>query len=122
MVKRITSLGLFILDSFQYLPDPNSTSPPSISLPNDRVEIGGGGLYTILGSRIWLPASEVGLLIDRGSDWDFDKIQGKLDVYGDVWIYREKEGETTRALNLYAGNHRGKLTSNKRSRPPNLIF
>lgn len=78
-------------------------------LKRDEGVIGGGGTYAMIGSRVWLHPKRVGILVDRGNDWD-QKVQSKLDEFGkEMWVYREKEGETTRALNLYTGEHRGEL-------------
>lgn len=98
---RVTSLGLFILDRFEYRTEEGNTllKPPSYQL-------GGGGTYAILGSRMWLPAFEVGLVVDRGNDWQ-QTVQEQLDGFGEMWYWREKDGATTTALNLYTGEHRG---------------
>ena len=55
-----------------------------------------------------LPASNVGMIIDRGHDFPAH-IQEALDMYGaDMWLYRDDPNRgTTRALNAYTGEHRG---------------
>ena len=98
--KRITSLGLFILDDFEY-----RTPSGELLRKSEQSEIGGGGTYFLIGARIWLPPSAVGLLVDRGDDFE---VQDRLDAYGpDCWHYRRVARKTTRALNLYTGEHRG---------------
>ena len=55
-----------------------------------------------------LPAKEIGMIVDRGNDFP-GYVQQKLDSYGsDMWHFRDGlERNTTRALNLYRGEHRG---------------
>lgn len=31
--------------------------------------IGGGGTYAVIGARMWLPAEQLGIVVDRGNDW-----------------------------------------------------
>ena len=119
----VCSLGLFILDTFEFRSANTSSTPTSQGattlLKRDEGVIGGGGTYAIVGSRVWLPPKRVGILVDRGRDWT-EEVQNKLDEFGkDMWTYREKEEETTKALNLYIGQHRGE--SNKSTIPSNLF-
>ncbi|GAA5831768.1 hypothetical protein JCM5353_006629 [Sporobolomyces roseus] len=103
---EVCSLGLFILDTFEFRSANTSSTAETTLLKRDEGVIGGGGNYAICGSRVWLPAPRVGILVDRGKDWN-SEIQNKLDEFGkDMWTYREKEEETTKALNLYIGQHR----------------
>ena len=99
--KSITSLGLFILDEFEY-----RTPDGQLLRKSERgSEIGGGGTYFIIGARIWLPPTAIGLLVDRGDDFE---VEERLNEYGrDCWHYRSVARKTTRALNLYRGEHRG---------------
>ena len=107
---EVCSLGLFILDTFEFRSAKTSSTAETTLLKRDEGVIGGGGTYAICGSRVWLPAPRVGILVDRGKDWN-SEIQNKLDEFGkDMWTYREKEEETTKALNLYIGQHRGEIT------------
>jgi hypothetical protein len=68
----------------------------------------GGALYDYR-----LPADKIGLIVDRGNDWgELGEVQQVLDAFGDaMWIYRDQDRATTRALNLYTGQHRGALPS-----------
>ncbi|GAA5874591.1 hypothetical protein JCM16303_002914 [Sporobolomyces ruberrimus] len=130
----VASLGLFILDTFEWrsaepADDPAdsnpSTSPAAASttlLKRDEGVIGGGGTYAMIGARIWLRPNRIGILVDRGNDWD-SRVEAKLNEFGkDMWIYRDKEGETTKALNLYTGEHRDfkYLTPRTRLEPQDL--
>jgi hypothetical protein len=56
---------------------------------------------------IRLPASEVGMIIDKGVDFP-QEIDAALRTYGEsMWFFREQpDAATTRALNTYAGDHR----------------
>lgn len=102
MVVEVASLGLFILDTFEW------RTPTQATVKRDEGIIGGGGTYALMGSRIWLPAQEVGILVDRGYDWP-KELEERLNSYGDaMWVYRDQPAHpTTRALNLYTGEHRG---------------
>lgn len=106
MVVEVASLGLFILDTFEW----RTVAEDGTATTTKRDEgiIGGGGTYAVIGSRIWLPATRVGILVDRGYDWPHD-LDEQLDAYGsEMWVFREQpEYPTTRALNLYTGEHRG---------------
>jgi hypothetical protein len=47
------------------------------------------------------------MIVDRGYDFD-PKIQETLDSYGPMWYWRDqKDKNTTRARNIYRGEHRG---------------
>jgi len=54
-----------------------------------------------------LPASEVGMIIDKGVDFP-QEIDAALRTYGEsMWLFRERpDAVTTRALNTYTGDHR----------------
>ncbi|ELU43167.1 PfkB domain-containing protein [Rhizoctonia solani AG-1 IA] len=76
MPKQFVSLGLFILDEFEFL---DATGEPTGKiLPT---QVGGGGTYAAVGARIWLPASEIGQIVDRGFDFPA-AVQRELDHYG----------------------------------------
>ncbi|KAF9221896.1 Ribokinase-like protein [Gyrodon lividus] len=99
---HFVSLGMFIIDEFTFA-DENGV-PTGKTVPS---QIGGGGTYATIGARIWLPASEVGMIIDRGHDFP-QHLQEKLLSYGsDLWHFRDhSDHKTTRALNSYRGDHR----------------
>ncbi|GAA5983175.1 hypothetical protein JCM10908_000184 [Rhodotorula pacifica] len=105
MVVDVASLGLFILDTFEW----RTVAEDGTATTTKRDEgiIGGGGTYAIMGSRTWLPANRVGILVDRGYDWPKD-LDEELAAYGsEMWVFREQpDHPTTRALNLYTGEHR----------------
>ncbi|KAF9076417.1 Ribokinase-like protein [Rhodocollybia butyracea] len=100
--KTFVTLGMFIIDEFSY------TDPDGNAIKASTSEIGGGGTYSAIGARIWLPAEQVGMIIDKGYDFP-PEIESKLKIYGDeMWFFRPQEkARTTRALNLYTSDHRG---------------
>lgn len=116
MPVKATSLGLFILDSFEYLDSFDRPLPASSTSPVNKTSIGGGGTYCMIGARIFLESESVGLLIDRGTDWNED-LQKQLDHFGkEMWVYRDVDRLTTRALNRYRGEVRGELKDSVASR------
>ena len=82
------SIGLFIVDQ--------------LANAGSDGQIGGGGIYAAIGARIWLPPSSVGAIIDKGRDFPLHMHQ-KLVSYGPMWLFREHDGETNRALISYHG-------------------
>ena len=54
-----------------------------------------------------MPPNKIGMVVDRGHDFPED-IREKLLEYGEaMWMFREQfHRPTTRALNLYYGEHR----------------
>jgi hypothetical protein len=92
---------MFILDEFAFL---DETGTPTKSI---APQIGGGGTYACIGARVWLSPSQVGMIIDRGSDFP-SSMERKLAEFGgdEMWFYRHQPTGTTRALNTYRGDHR----------------
>lgn len=117
--RHFVTLGMFIIDEFVFLDEEGNETGKSI-----EAQIGGGGTYATLGARIWLPATKVGMIVDRGRDFP-SNIQAKLQTYGaDMWIFRDdQERITTRAANIYRGDNRGfkYLTPRQRLTPKDLI-
>ena len=72
------------------------------------MQIGGGGTYAAIGARIFLPDNQIAMLVDRGKDFGIHNHE-VMDSYGHyMWIFRDQPDRgTTRALNLYRGEHRG---------------
>ncbi|GAA5958664.1 hypothetical protein JCM8115_000317 [Rhodotorula mucilaginosa] len=105
MVVDVASLGLFILDTFEWRTV--TADGTATTTKRDEGIVGGGGTYAIMGSRTWLPPNRVGILVDRGYDWPKD-LDEELAAYGsEMWVFREQpDHPTTRALNLYTGEHR----------------
>ncbi|KAF9485382.1 Ribokinase-like protein [Pholiota conissans] len=97
--KAFVTLGMFIIDDFSFKDADGN--------PTERT-IGGGGTYASIGARIWLPPTEIGMIVDRGYDFPTD-IQQNLLNYGDeMWLFRDNPlRTTTRALNSYCGELRG---------------
>ncbi|KAG9104051.1 hypothetical protein FRC06_005948, partial [Ceratobasidium sp. 370] len=100
--KHFVSLGLFILDEFEFLDVDGKPTGKT-----QATQIGGGGTYSAIGARIWLPASAVGHLVDRGTDFPA-WVQQELDHYGsDMSHFRDQPtAQTARAVNRYRGELR----------------
>ncbi|KAI5479845.1 hypothetical protein MNV49_002403 [Pseudohyphozyma bogoriensis] len=105
------SCGLFILDVFEWRGLDGTLKKREESV------IGGGGTYAIVGSRMWLPAEKLGIVVDRGNDWPLE-VEKKLATFGPaMWHYRDQPHRpTTRALNLYTGERRDFEYLNERTR------
>ncbi|KAJ7283869.1 Ribokinase-like protein [Mycena rebaudengoi] len=99
---HFVTLGMFIIDEFSFLDDNGKECEDSKAI---APQIGGGGTYASIGARIWLPPSEVGMIIDRGPDFP-PSMETQLAAYGSVWMYRSQTVGTTRAMNTYRGDHR----------------
>ncbi|KAJ7368102.1 Ribokinase-like protein [Mycena albidolilacea] len=96
------TLGMFIVDEFAFLDEAGNPTPTQPMAP----QIGGGGTYACIGARVWLSASQVGMIIDRGSDFP-PAMENKLAGFGqEMWFYRTQLSGTTRAINTYRGDHR----------------
>ncbi|KAJ1549488.1 hypothetical protein HK405_001160 [Cladochytrium tenue] len=131
----VGTVGMFIIDSFQYLDDvdPSATGDASSAIPanhpppaplaspprqeerRDADQAGGGGTFFAVGARVWLPPHAVRMVIDDGGDIP-PSMRVALDNFADPdhlgagpWLWRRRpDGRgTTRALNTYAGEHRG---------------
>jgi len=95
------TLSMFIIDEFSFLDEQGHTTgrsfPPQI----------GGGAYTAIGARIWLPSNHLGMIVDRGPDFPVD-IERRLLEYGsEMWMFRyQPDHRTTRALNSFRGEQR----------------
>ncbi|KAI0301807.1 Ribokinase-like protein [Multifurca ochricompacta] len=112
--RKFVSLGMFIIDEFTFLdvtgkPTGRTLSPQEdlFFLPSLLFQIGGAGTYANIGARIWLPAGEIGMIVDKGVDLP-QEFDAALRVYGeDMWFFRaQPDAGTTRALNAYKGDHR----------------
>ncbi|KAG8700081.1 hypothetical protein FRC09_006180 [Ceratobasidium sp. 395] len=93
--KHFVSLGLFILDEFEFLDaegKPTAKTQATQDPGNNPTR---------------LPASTVGQLVDRGIDFPA-WVQQELDHYGsDMWHFRDQvTAQTTRAVNRYRGELR----------------
>ncbi|KAG8880447.1 hypothetical protein FRB98_005122 [Tulasnella sp. 332] len=119
--KTLCTLGMFIIDQFELRDESGEltgrTQPEAI---------GGGGTYCLIGARIWLPPTDLGMIVDRGDDFP-SVIQGQLSSYGEeMWLYRSRTdgNPTLRAVNIYRGeNNRGfaYLTTKVRIEPDQFI-
>ncbi|KAI0035582.1 Ribokinase-like protein [Vararia minispora EC-137] len=113
------TLGLFIIDEFSFS-DENG-NPTNEKRP---AEIGGGGTYAAIGARMWLPPRTFGMVIDAGTDFPQDVHAALKDYSEEMWCFRTQEGHmTTRALNIYRGQHRDfeYLTPRIRLTPRDLV-
>ncbi|KAJ6599288.1 Ribokinase-like protein [Mycena vulgaris] len=108
---HFSTLGMFIIDEFSILDENGNptakTLAPQVTLNVIvSLQIGGGGTYAAIGARVWLPASQVGMIVDRGSDFPLS-MENKLKEFGDeMWVYRNQPIGTTRAINTYRGDYR----------------
>ncbi|KAI0334711.1 Ribokinase-like protein [Cubamyces sp. BRFM 1775] len=100
--RDFVSLGMFIIDEFSFADEDGNPTGKT-----QAAQIGGGGTYASVGARIWLPPSNLGMIIDRGNDFPVH-IQEALDSYGpEMWLYRDnRDRSTTRAINSYRGEFR----------------
>lgn len=108
---KLATMGMFIIDTFRFL-DPSTGE----DLGNKGLadQIGGGGCYFAIGARMFLPPSALQMIIDRGCDWK-PQDQAVLDQFNStaspnqasMWHYRSRPDRTTRAVNIYRGDHRG---------------
>ncbi|KAK0526126.1 hypothetical protein OC842_005285 [Tilletia horrida] len=117
--RRLATLGMFIIDEFQFI-DPTTDEDEGDHGLGDNV--GGGGTYWTIGARMWLPPSDLSMVIDCGDDFPAN-VRAALEAYrqspstsakssestGTLWRYRPRsDGHgTTRALNIYKGQQRG---------------
>ncbi|KAI0254290.1 Ribokinase-like protein [Lactifluus subvellereus] len=88
--RNFVSLGMFIIDEFAFLDA--AGKPTGRTLPPQEQ----------------LPASEIGMIVDKGADFPRE-IDAALRTYGeDMWFFRNRPGAdtTTRALNKYMGDYR----------------
>ncbi|CAG7849441.1 SubName: Full=Uncharacterized protein {ECO:0000313/EMBL:KIM33423.1} [Serendipita indica DSM 11827] len=99
------TLGMFIMDRFEYL---DESGQPTGREAQEQTKIGGGGTYASIGARMFLQDDQISMIVDKGFDFQSSVLE-QLSEYGrDMWIYREHADRgTTRALNLYRGEHRG---------------
>jgi len=103
MPCHFATLGMFIIDEFAFLDEAGNPTAATKPMPP---QIGGGGTYACIGARMWLSATQLGMVIDRGSDFP-PSMESKLAEFGEeMWFYRNQPSGTTRALNTYRGDHR----------------
>ncbi|KZW04333.1 Ribokinase-like protein [Exidia glandulosa HHB12029] len=101
--KAFVSLGLFIIDSFEFLDEEGK--PTGVTR---EPQIGGGGIYAAVGARIWLSPRNIGNIVDRGHDFPA-YVQTELDELGgdDMFYFRDDATrKTTTAVNRYRGDFR----------------
>ncbi|GAC99066.1 hypothetical protein PHSY_006663 [Pseudozyma hubeiensis SY62] len=110
---RLASMGMFIIDTFQYFDPATGEDLGNRGLQD---QIGGGGCYFAVGARVWMPPSEIQMIIDRGVDWRttdqdvldrFNRTPSSSSGPSSMWYYRSRPDRTTRAVNIYRGEHRG---------------
>jgi len=102
MENSFVTLGFFIIDEFTFM-DEHGRPTGRYLTP----QIGGGGTYAAIGARIWLPPSQVGMIVDRGHDFPISIEQNLLKYGREMWLFRDQSNHnTTRAKNSYKGEHR----------------
>ncbi|KAN0065105.1 hypothetical protein ACQY0O_001601 [Thecaphora frezii] len=131
----LATLGMFILDTFSFL-DPVTSQP--LGDHGLGVQLGGGGLYFCIGARLFLSPAQMQMIIDTGRDFTpairsslelFDRVATPDDANEGVgggasmWRFRPRDGLTTRAVNVYKGEHRsfGYLTPKVRLEVADLL-
>ncbi|KAF8576445.1 Ribokinase-like protein [Ramaria rubella] len=116
--RHFATLCMFLIDEFI---DGNNDNGEIIQSQETWI---GGGAYTAIGARIWLPESQVGMIVDRGQDFP-PSIQSTLMSYGDdMWLFRDPPNHaTTRVLNIYKNDQRSfkYLTPRIRLTPQDLL-
>ncbi|OAV95061.1 hypothetical protein PTTG_05200 [Puccinia triticina 1-1 BBBD Race 1] len=103
---HVATLGMFILDSFEYASDYCATQKPSLD-PGEWY-IGGGGTYATIGARMWLAPDRITMVIHKGIDFP-TKITDELESYSSslfTFICDPAHLKTTRALNTYSNDRR----------------
>lgn len=61
----------------------------------------------MVATRLFLPAGQCGMVVDKGSDFP-SHFEQQLQAYGDDMVYfRQRDGLTTRAVNMYSGTKIG---------------
>jgi len=99
--RSFVTLGMFIIDEFSFLNEEDRPVGRSFA-----PQIG-GGTYTAIGARIWLPSNQLGMVVDKGPDFPVDMETTLLEYGSEMWMFRYQPGHrTTRALNSYRGEHR----------------
>ncbi|ORX40076.1 Ribokinase-like protein [Kockovaella imperatae] len=96
---RVVTLESFIIDTFKRIDDDGVEHP--VNRPN---EIGGAGPYALVGSRMFLPADMLGMILDYESSSFPDHMASQLQTYGEeMWLFRERQDNmaTTKAVNKY---------------------
>ncbi|PWN97131.1 Ribokinase-like protein [Tilletiopsis washingtonensis] len=111
----VGTLGMFIIDTFRVL---DEASGAEMRDPLQRGEqIGGGGVYFAVGARVWLRPERILGVIDAGPDFPA-ALRNTLEAFnaaagasspsrGGMWAWRSRPDGTTRAVNVYRGQHRG---------------
>ncbi|KAI0049586.1 Ribokinase-like protein [Auriscalpium vulgare] len=106
--RAFVTLGMFIIDQFSFQDEHGQPTGRTLAPQAECLPYSGGGTYATIGARLWLPAQEIGMVVDKGSDFPED-MENTLIAYGeDMWLFRNQPGlGTTQALNSYKGDHRG---------------
>ncbi|WWD18480.1 hypothetical protein CI109_102932 [Kwoniella shandongensis] len=102
---RVVTLEHLILDTFTRVDEDGVETP--VEQPD---QIGGGGTYTIIGARMFLPPSRLGMVVDYTPSTLPEEIKDQLKSYGEeLWAFRERQDghPTARAVNRYKGQTRG---------------
>ncbi|WWC88679.1 uncharacterized protein L201_003592 [Kwoniella dendrophila CBS 6074] len=97
--NRVVTLEQFIVDTF------TRVGNDGIERPVDQPDqIGGGGTYAIIGGRMFVPPSKLGMIIDYTPDTLPTNMRNALKEFGEeMWVFRERtDGHpTARAVNKY---------------------
>ncbi|CAH7667702.1 Ribokinase-like protein [Phakopsora pachyrhizi] len=109
--KTVATLGMFILDRFEYTEDYLKTRKP-LSQPGEWY-IGGGGTYAAVGARVWLKPEQITMIIHKGLDFPESTVEQLEPYSGGIdersmfkFIVDPDHPKTTRALNTYSNELR----------------
>ncbi|WVQ65787.1 uncharacterized protein L199_003965 [Kwoniella botswanensis] len=103
--RRIVTLEQFIVDTFTRIGEDGIER--AVEQPD---QIGGGGTYAIIGSRMFVPPSQLGMIIDYTPDTLPQNMRHVLCEYGkEMWTFRKRQDghPTARAVNRYNRQTRG---------------
>ncbi|KAI9632042.1 Ribokinase-like protein [Dioszegia hungarica] len=98
---RVVTLEEFIIDIFTQI-DQDGVERP-VDRPDEQ--IGGGGSYAIIGARLFLPSSRLGMMVDYTPSTLPQEAREQLQVYGkSMWVFRERHDghPTSRSVNRYS--------------------
>ncbi|RXK37627.1 hypothetical protein M231_05103 [Tremella mesenterica] len=112
---RVITLEEFIIDTFTHIQEDGSQV--DVDQPD---QIGGGGSYAIIGARIFLPPTKVGMLLSYTPESLPEPMRQSLLAYGEeMWAFvlRKDGNPTTRILNTY----HGQIRTERYLSPPNLF-
>ncbi|ORX34975.1 Ribokinase-like protein [Kockovaella imperatae] len=101
LLRRVDPTGMFIIDQFEV----HDETGEAVILEEETM--GGGGVYAMTAARMFLPPSKCALVVDQGQDFPLDFKDQLMSMGEDMFWFRECQGASTRALNMYSGRRIG---------------